>query len=183
MLKIIVDLDGTIADIITHWLQKYNEDYDDNLQEEDIKDYGTHNFTKFECGTKIYDYIGKEGFFLNARPELDGCELINKLHDKGHLIYFATKTPLNSKTGHWEKCQWVDLHLPRIGKERVISIRNKGLLAGDVLIEDYYKNFEGFPGLRILIDRPWNRHIDNNGFVRCKTWKDVEKVINIHSVF
>ena len=173
------DLDGTCVDIIQNWLSIYNKDYDDNLTEEDIKEYGLHPFVKKECGDKIYEYLVNEGFFIKAKPELDAIELIGKLKERGHDIFFATKTPLNSKTAFYEKCQWIDLHIPKIGKEKVISIRQKGLLKGDILIEDYEENFQNFEGLKILIDRPWNRHAKENGFVRCKNWKEVEEIIEI----
>ena len=176
---IYVDLDGTIVDIIQNWLSDYNFDYDDNLTEEDIIEYGLDPFVKEECGMKIYDYLANEGFFTKAKPELDAIELIGKLNERGHDIFFATKTPLNSRTAFYEKCQWVDLHVPIIGKEKVISIRQKGLLKGDCLIEDYEENLRIFEGLRILIDRPWNRHVKGDWFVRCKTWKEVEEIIEI----
>lgn len=183
---IYVDMDGVVALIEDTWLFRYNSDFDDNLQPSDIIDYGIHKFVKKECGTDVYRYLGEKGFFLEAKPDLDGCSLISQLHDKGHNIYFLTKIPSNAKYAFAEKREWLDLHLPLIGGDHLIGCSKKtpkGLLSGDFLIEDYWENFKEFKGNCILIDRPWNRHIDDNGFIRCYNWKEVEKTINIYSIF
>ena len=59
----------------------------------------------------------------------------------------------------YEKMEWVDEHYPQIGSKKIIFSQHKGIINGDVLIDDLFENLNGFSGLRVLFARPWNQHI------------------------
>ena len=61
-MRILVDIDSTIADMMPVWLEMYNNDYGDRLEPEDITGWSIHTFVKHECGKKIYSYLSRDGF-------------------------------------------------------------------------------------------------------------------------
>ena len=144
-MRIIFDMDGVIADNVGLCLRLYNRDYDDNLTVNDILDYDIALPVKPECGDRIYDYWNNKGHFLNIRPYWDALLAIKSLKAKGHEIFLATKTPLSTYT-FMDKINWVREWIPEVDYDHVIFVRKKGILKGDVLIDDYCKNFDGFDG-------------------------------------
>lgn len=176
---IYVDMDGVVADIMTEWLALYNRDWHDCLGPEDIPRWGIHHLFKRECNVNVYQYLAVPGLFARA-PVIEGAvKALKELHEEQHDIYFATASPINSTTAFGEKCEWVDEHFPFIGGRKVIGIRDKHLLQGDILIEDYPENLKKFSGLRILFDQPWNRS-EEDGFIRCHDWNQVLSAVYDH---
>lgn len=51
-MKIGIDLDNVLNNLNQEWIKLYNNDYDDNLAIEDIKDWNLHKYVK--CGKGIY---------------------------------------------------------------------------------------------------------------------------------
>lgn len=173
-MTIFCDMDGVVANIIDEWIECYNKDYNDNLCVDNLNDYNIEECVKPECGKKIFDYIKMGGFFLNAKVYERSIEILSKLSNC-HIIYFATTVPY-SKTALHEKREWVERYFPFIGKNKVISIRDKYLLRGDVLIEDTPVKLENFRGDRILINRPWNKS-SNGGYFRAEDWNHVYDIL------
>lgn len=169
-------MDGVVANIIDHWLDEYNKDWNDNKTKEDIKTFGIEKYVKPECGPFIMDYIYRKDFFMKASVYEGSQHYLKKLKDEGHDIYFATSSPicLNAMI---EKHRWVDEHFHFIGSERVVMLKNKSLLNGDILIDDYEKNLNHFQGMRILFDQPWNRNALNGTFLHLKNWKEIYETI------
>jgi 5'(3')-deoxyribonucleotidase len=148
-----VDMDGVIVDLLTPWLAQYNEDFRDSVKPEDIKEWDTSKFVK--CGKLIFNYLDHEGIWFNAPPYPGAIEMLKKWHDQGHELYLAT-TPWHSKYCLIEKVLWVNKHLPFLGCERLIFTHNKGLLRGDILIDDKPENLTGFRGARVLHEKSWS---------------------------
>jgi len=169
-----IDLDGVVVNIMQNWLDQYNRDWEDDLTTERITAWETHSFAK--GGTRIYDYMWREGFFGEAPPYPGAIEAIQCLWNLNHTIYFAS-TPIPSAFCPKEKYDWVEHYLPEIGRENVILGWNKGLLRGDALVDDKPENLLKFKGMKVLMDRPWNRDCaqeDNaRGIFRAMSWDDV----------
>jgi len=170
---ILCDMDGVVAQLEKPWLEMYNRDYNDCLTVEDINDFNWSKCVKPECGNKIFDYLKVEGLFLNCEPYLESVDALMQLYLDKHDIYFVTKSPTDSRFAYFEKLEWIDKHVPFVGRDRVICTGQKHMVRGDVLIDDYPKNLINFPGKRILMDRPWNRQVQEPSLVRVHSWFEV----------
>ena len=61
--KIGIDLDSTLNNLDKVWLDRYNNDYNDNIKE--WSQWDMEKIVKPECGKKIYNYLHEKNFFLN----------------------------------------------------------------------------------------------------------------------
>lgn len=160
MSRILLDMDGVVADLHTPWFGRYNRDYDDNVTSDQIKTFSVHPYVKPECGTRIYDYLNERGVFAEAPVIPRAVEGVEMLLDMGHEIFFCTTPPVHSQWAVLEKTQWVASRFPRIGGGNMIFTRHKHLVRADFLVDDYEDNLQLFDGHRILFDQPWNRGVD-----------------------
>ena len=158
-MKILCDMDGVVGNIMVQWLKWYNEDYHDDLKEEDVTEWEIDNFVKPEAKAHIFKYLNIGGFFRSAVPYPDAKVGIRMLLNMGSDVWFVTKSTARAQSLMPEKMEWVDEHYPTIGHKKIIFCQQKSMVNGDMMIDDYVKNFEGFEGARVLFSRPWNQHV------------------------
>lgn len=170
-LKIAIDMDWVIADLMTKWINVYNEQYDDNLKVTDIKDWDVTLFVKPECGSKMLDIPKIKNFYLDLEVVKDSIEVTKKLSERFDL-YIATdamSTPSSMKA----KYLWLQKNFPHIPDRNYIFCGDKSIVKTDFLIDDALHNLEKFSGDGILFNASWNQN--NNNFIRVYSWKDIEK--------
>lgn len=177
---ILCDMDGVVANFVDPVIARYNRDYNDNITADDITGWDMHKACKPECGTKLYEYFCEKGLFAELPVIADSQRAFTYLLKQGHEIYFVTKPVARSQWCILEKMQWVDRHFPMVGRENMVFTSMKHLVRGDVLIDDHEKNLYTFPGHKILVDSPWNRHTNDaeHGFIRKGSWVDIVKTLS-----
>lgn len=155
-----VDVDGTVADIHTPWLSLYNSDYGDNLQLDQITDWGIHKFVKPECGKDIYKYLRMGALYESAKP-IKGAQTAVALlrHHDVRVVLITACVPGTAET----KREWLARHQffdsdDEYHKDYIVC-SDKRLIDCHVLIDDGPDNVRSFFGKRLLFDRPWNRHV------------------------
>lgn len=167
-LRILLDMDGIVVNLLDDWLYHYNREYDDNVTREDITSWDVHKYVKPECGKNIYRILARPGLFDHL-PAIDGAiDAVTELADMGHDIRFATAPP--SPDSCRGKVEWIRRNFSHLdyGMSRVFFLHDKHWLAPsvDVLVDDKpqtilewseYAN-NGEPSPRILtIVHPYNR--------------------------
>jgi len=166
-MRILVDVDDTLANLVEEWLRLYRIDYDDNLSSSDITDWDISKFVKPECGKDIYDYLTRSDLYDNVKPIdlTDSLFYIKLLRQCNHRIIFAT-TAVISHAG--QKYRWLQKYgfLP---KDELIPINycelgDKTLLNVDVIVDDKILTVEQFAKMgkvSFLFDRPHNHKYNN----------------------
>ena len=154
MLKIGVDMDDTINSLVERWIEKYNEDYDDNVKIEDIKSWDIGDYTK--AGKDFYKYLGDGETFKNLSIKEGAAEVIEKLCENNEVYIVTANTSYNTGVCD-DKVNFIKKFMPFFPIKNIIFINNKSLLDLDVLIDDGLHNFEEFKGTRVVFDRPWNQ--------------------------
>lgn len=134
-------MDSIVADLQTPWFDKYNQDYDDNLQPSDILTWDVHKYVKPECGEKIYHYF-RPDLFRNLAPIENSVASLRRLCEGGHHVYFLTSPPRGCADA---KYAWAEEYFPFI--KGTIMAKDKFLVQGDVFIDDAPHNV-----------REWYRH-------------------------
>jgi 5'-nucleotidase len=166
-----IDVDGVLADLITNWLRWYNVEYNDHLIPEDITAWETDRFVKPECGKKIYTYLDDPKLYDEVLPHRDALKAINVLKSLGHRVVYPTTSPLASSG---RKFYWLEQYGFIQDKKDYIETSDKSLIRADALVDDYYKNLDGFVGIKILLAQPWNADKkDNKNYLHAYTWGDV----------
>jgi 5'(3')-deoxyribonucleotidase len=172
-MRIGIDCDDTINNLVEVWLNRYNVDYNDNVSISDIKTWDIGDHTK--AGKDFYKYLGDEKLFKSLSIKEGAAETIEKLC-KQHEVYIVTANGSYNKGVCDDKVNFVKRFMPFFPIGNIIFINNKSLLDLDVLIDDGLHNFEGFKGIKIVFDRPWNR--DSDLSLRLTGW-DYEKLHNL----
>lgn len=171
MRKIIaIDQDQVLADLLTVWLKRYNQDYNDNLDNDDIKSWNIDKYVK--CGEKIFDYLDYD-LFRNLPVIEHSQEVVKKLSEK-YEVYVVTTATVIPKTLN-AKIEWLNEHFPFIPNENIVLCGSKSIIKADIMIDDAVHNLENFDGWGLLFDAPHNRN--ENKFLRMNGWKEVEKLL------
>lgn len=163
-----IDLDSTLNTLDKEWMALYNEDYNDNIQKEDMYDWDVEKYIKPECGEKIYDYLFTPKFFLNLGVQ-EHSQKVTKFLSRHYDLYIVTAY-------HWKVCEdkarWIIKNFPHIDSKNIIFCNNKGLIGTDYLIDDGGHNIEAFKGTGLIYDARWNWYLAND-YPRFKSWFEI----------
>lgn len=88
------------------------------------------------------------GFFENLDPIPGAIEAVYQLHSKAN-VYILTAPSVRNPSSYTEKRLWIEKHFDIDLCHRLIICMNKGLVKGDILIDDYRagRGQEFFEGL------------------------------------
>ncbi len=109
------------------------------------------------------------GFFSALLPKAGAISVMHRLlSHPGFEPYIATAPSIYNPLCYMEKRLWIERHLGMAYVDRLIIISNKGLLQGDLLIDDYIegKGQEFFKG-----------EIWQFGSTKFPDWKSVEECL------
>ena len=178
-MRVLVDLDGVCAELLSRWVDEYNKKYNDSLSHELVDDWDAlPKLVVKECGDKVYDLFSRQGIFKNLPVVPGAYDGLKAIIEMGHDIVFVTATPGNSLTGHYEKRQWVKKNFPFTEADNFISTDRKDLIIGDVLIDDSNHHIENFHKDTILFKRKWNKvGKKGKGKYVAEDWKQVVGII------
>jgi len=174
---ILVDVDDVVADLITPWLNWYNNTYVDNLKPEDITDWDISKFVKPRCGQHIYDFVNHPGTYKwFVKPVRGARRVINALRAKENRVIFVTAFNDGVKNG--VKLDWLNWYGFKVMPFDYFEMNDKSMIAGDFLIDDGWHNIEtSIATYPFLYTKPWNTKYDYNN--RVSNWKEIAKLFNI----
>ena len=169
--RLIVDIDGVLADIYGQF-RKF-----------ELKDFG-HNQDLYKITGKLEEeafvngeiYMATQGFFRHAaviKGSVEAIEKLNQTHDL-FIVSAATKFP-NSMA---EKQEWLLEHFPFITWEQIVFCGTKEIIKGDIMIDNHFKNLDKFYGQTILFSQPHNLNRIENGHSRVTNWKEIIKLLS-----
>ena len=177
-LTILCDMDGIITDLLTKWLNRYNDEHGDDLTIADIKDPQVHKAVKPSVDTDIYRYIEEPDFFDDLKPIPGAIKSLTSLHMEGHDVFIATAHADNPQCAS-AKIRWVQEHLG-FSRKQVILIHSKHMLKGDVFIDDTPKKLkayrESWPKAKVLtIAYPYNQAAKKHVDLMAESWDKPKK--------
>ncbi len=171
MKTLLIDMDSVICDLMSEWHRRYNHDYDDNLSVEKLECWRSEDYVKNECGDKIYEYLDQPGLFLQLKPLPHAIEVLERLSSMYDVMIVTS-----SRTyAYTEKEQWVEKHLPFIGKRNLIFSHRKEMIRGDLLFDDAPHNLIAFKNsgrMAIAMNYRYNQYVD---VPRVNNWLEFEE--------
>lgn len=168
--KLIVDIDGVLADIYGQFRKFEFEDFGRNQDLSEIT--GKLEEEAFVNGEI---YMATQGFFRNAaviKGSVEALEKLNQTHDL-FIVSAATKFP-NSMA---EKQEWLLEHFPFITWQQIVFCGTKEIIKGDIMIDDHFKNLDKFYGQTILFSQPHNVNRIEKGHNRVTNWKEIMELL------
>lgn len=170
-LKIILDVDDTIADTTKYLLNRANKEYGTNIVKEDIYDW---NLDIVFPDINLRKFFNEEGFFFNLKPYEDAIYYTKKLIEEGHEIIITTASPMN---GFKDKALWLQKYFPHIPEKNLILAWRKECVYGDVMLDDGLHNItSSICDYPIIYDQPWNRKVQGD-YKRVYNWKEFYDLI------
>mgnify|MGYP002399754355 CR=1 FL=1 len=171
--RIFIDVDHVLADLISKWVEKYNQLYEDSIQTTDVTMWDWHTITK--AGTKIYSLLTPDLF--EGLPVIeDSQRVVQKLQEKYEVFII---TAARNASVIPSKAKWLKNNFPFIKKDNIVYAVNKHIILGDYLIDDKPENLEGFVGEKLLFNAPHNQN--EIRFTRMNNWLEIEKYFDNES--
>lgn len=171
MKRILVDVDGVVADLHSEWLRLYNEDYADNLKPSQITEWDTTKFVKPECGNKIFDYLHNPNLYDSVKPIDGALSSIQWLRQHGYDVRYVTSGVQPAKILWLGEHGFLREDHRFLHSSDVVIANDKSLIKGDIMVDDHIKNLESFDRTRILFAQPWNEN--SQSYFRADGWPDV----------
>jgi len=157
-MKIAIDIDGVLADVVTHILPYLNEKYSKNYQKSDITHWD-FPINGDSIGKYLRSYFSDPSFMLTVPEELGAKSALDKIW-RTHEIIIATGRPNFCQRSTY---LWLDGY--RCSGIKFTSEKTVKNLGCDLLIDDYSKYLDKFSdsgGKTICFRQPWNKDCDSS---------------------
>ena len=181
-----IDLDNTIWDLLTPWVEAINKHYKTNIKTKECCSYNMRvnvlrNRTIKDL-SYIYDILEDEHFWDNVIPIKDAIKYITSLYEYGHKIYFVTHSTYTNIIFKINKLKKLFYFF---NENMLINCSDKTLLDLDILIDDCphyicdkYKIFTlRFPYTNEFIEDSKKKGCFNNIKV-CDSWEQIYRNIS-----
>lgn len=166
--KLAVDIDNTIWDLVTPWLNYYNRRHNDDVKYEDVTEYSFFDIIKNITREEMLGLLNENEFWSEVKPYPSSYKYLKKLNDEFEL-YIATSTSYRTPREKFDK---LFTFFDFLTEDQLITISKKQLLNVDIMIDDCVDCLINGNYTRILIDTPYNRDVADNTLIRVKDLKD-----------
>ncbi|KAJ0016382.1 hypothetical protein NQD34_014672 [Periophthalmus magnuspinnatus] len=141
-LRVLVDMDGVLADFEGGFLKKYRARYPDEpyISLEERRGFwvsSQYGQLRSDLSDKAISIWESKDFFLELEPLPGGVEAVKEMAKMDNTDVFICTSPIKSYNHcPYEKYAWVERHFGHDFLDQVILTRDKTLVCGDILIDD-----------------------------------------------
>lgn len=180
--KILVDMDGIVADLATPWFEIYNKRHpDDILTTENQRTWDFGKSAKYKGD--IYSILKTEGLYRELKPiegSQDAIKAIQAIKaadgSAAYEVFFLTAS-ITAPDILADKSWWVRHHFPNVPIKNFFTGYKKSMVKGDVFIDDSPRNMSEYraawPDAKILtIEYPYNEDVAKQIAAVHPSWKD-----------
>ncbi|MDP4039166.1 MAG: 5'-3'-deoxyribonucleotidase [Candidatus Pacearchaeota archaeon] len=176
-MRILVDMDGVVADFEKGVLDTYRNRHPDKSfvpLEQRTSFYVKDNYPN-ELQPLVEEIYLAQGFYLNLPPIDGSLEALSELTSRGDEIYICTSPLLSNPFCVQEKYDWVINHLGKDWTKRMIVSKDKTIVHGDFLIDDKpeVKGVQQPSWEQILYSQPYNSQVNSMKRMTWRNWKSV----------
>lgn len=156
-IKVGVDIDGVIWDLVTPWITRFNHLTGDDLSLEDIKTYDLESHIKKGNPNLLYSILKLRVFWNNLEPYTDSVYWLKKFNEEFDL-YIITSTSYKTPSDKFNR--FFEL-FPFLNEKQLIVCHKKSLINVDYMIDDYEKNLQFGTFKKLLRHQPYNSNFPN----------------------
>jgi 5'-nucleotidase len=170
MKRLIVDMDGVLADVYQQLLHLHQKETGIQLTKTELA--GRPEYEVFPQGRR---HVNSPGFFRQAPVMPGSIEALQALNKKYDL--FIVSAAMEFPGSLIEKYNWLAEHFPFIHWQQIVFCGSKTVVDGDIMIDDHFKNLDGFKGQTILFTQAHNEGHDERGHKRVYNWGDILQLL------
>jgi 5'(3')-deoxyribonucleotidase len=169
MKRVLVDMDGVIADVYTRFFELHEKKYGKKLTIEDVT-----GIKEAQAFTDQLTWVNTPGFFRTVPVMPGSIDCLKELNARYDVIVvsMATEFPVCLT----DKRLWLTDHYPFISWKQMVFCGNKSLIKGDIMIDDHLKNLDSFDGETIMYNQPHNL-LEIARHRRVNTWEEIMKIL------
>lgn len=177
-LTILVDMDDTIENLLSAWVERLNRDFGTDIKPNDVTEWDISKSFPMLTREQVVSPLFCNDFWYSVMPKPGAPEMLKRLIDDGHRVLIVTTSGYHTLRTKMDVTLFG--YFPFLSWDDVIVTRHKQLIRGDVLIDDGVHNLENGSYMKILMDAPHNRNYDaeTNGMIRVKDWEEVYSAIS-----
>lgn len=166
--RILVDMDGILANLLGQWLATYNAEYGDDVRPRDVYSWEMHHHVK--CGKAIYQIPSRPGYFDKTPPMPGAIGGFRALQKAGHEVVVCS-SPYNDDSAR-AKQAWCARYLKTRWSDVTLTHKKDWFgLAADVIIDDKPSTIKEFYDLGkevITIAYPYNKRVEKYCHLRAQ---------------
>lgn len=170
MKRLIVDMDGVMADVYQQLIAFEKRDFGREIKYNDLA--GLPEFEAFPNGKKHIHEIG----FFRTLPVMKGSRKALEYLNNKYEVYIVS-AGIEFPNSLRDKYDWLTEHFPFITWEQIVLCGSKKVVSGDIMIDDHPKNLDHFQGEKFIFTQPHNAQIENEHYKRVHSWEDIINVL------
>jgi 5'(3')-deoxyribonucleotidase len=174
--RVLLDVDGVIADFLTPAIQVMEEVSGQPLHPEALNDWNLFRNYDGKTRNKFYEVFHSKGWCLNLKPYEGALEGVNLLRTEAD-VYFVT-SPMHGPYWAYERACWLQKYFDA-KLDHIIQTNAKHVCTGRTLVDDKPDHAENWQranpkSVAILWDRQYNQR--SNHYPRGDSWEWVLEV-------
>jgi 5'(3')-deoxyribonucleotidase len=170
MKRILVDMDGVLADVYSRFIDLHEVEFGIRLTVKDL--IGLKEAEAFPNQLK---WVNSPGFFRTV-PVMPGSQKgLKKLNNSYEVIVVSLATEFPRCLT--DKQLWLNEHYPFISWKQIIFCGNKSVIKADIMIDDHFKNLDNFTGETIIYTQPHNINLTETPHSRVDSWEEIETLL------
>jgi 5'(3')-deoxyribonucleotidase len=170
MKRILVDMDGVLADVYNRFLKIHEEETGQLLTLDEIV-----GLKEGEAFPGLHKWVTTPGFFRTIPVMPDSQRIMKLLNEKYEVIVVSMATEFPESLT--DKQLWLHDNFPFISWRQSVFCGNKSLIKADIMIDDHFKNLDNFDGETIMFIQPHNMNSTNHNHKTVSSWKEIEHLL------
>lgn len=179
-LTVLVDMDDTIENLLSAWVDTLNEEHETNVKPDDIRHWDLSMAFPTVEWKDVYAPLKRDDFWMRVKPIDGAADALKRLIEDGHKVFIVTASAYETLKSKMDCVLF--RYFPFLDWNDVIVTSHKQMVKGDVLIDDGVHNLKDGDYEKILMDAPHNRgyNAKRHGMTRVKNWEEAyQKVCEI----
>jgi 5'(3')-deoxyribonucleotidase len=179
MARILLDVDGVVANFVGRYLQV--------VKDVTGRDYGDEDVVEWNIATalglseqeqdRVHEVVATPGFCFELSVYPGAVAAVRRLAGR-HSIVWVTTPSEHNPTWRQDRERWLAEHFGGLGRS-LVQTNDKQLVDGDLLVDDRPENCAAWArahpsGLAVLWSRPWNVSATPAGISRAASWDELE---------